>query len=94
MPEREALRAQTTDLLNRLRSSGTPHELFQLLEVLARRLDRIELGSFDGQDETPTKPERRVSSATVAAVRLSEKPLGERTKDIFDAVKDPRREGE
>jgi hypothetical protein len=89
--EREALRAQTTELLQRLRNTDVPQVLFELLAVLCSRLDRIELGAFLDQDETPTKPERRVSSEQVAAV----KPLGERTKDIFADAKgtrDPRSE--
>lgn len=94
--EREQLRSLTTELIQRLRGEGDriPQALFELLEAFSRRLDRIELGAFTDQDETPTKPERRVSSATIAAVRLPEKPLGERTKEIFDAAKEPRKEDE
>lgn len=88
MADRETLRAQTTELLIRIRvATSAPQEIVDLLECFARRLDRIEIGQFDSQEETPTEPARRVSSATIAAVKSDERPLGERTKEIFDRAK-------
>jgi len=66
--ERERLRAETTRLLNVLRTTTIPQETFELLEILSARLDRIELGSFD-EHERPTEPERRASSGGMPAVR-------------------------
>lgn len=78
--ERETLRAQTTDLLQRLRSEpDVPQALYELLDTFARRLDRIELGAFDTTDETPTKPDRK-PSATFAAPRPTEGATGRTTK--------------
>ncbi len=81
--EREELRAKTTDLIQRLRGEQVPHALWELLDVFAARLDRLELGTFETQEETPTKPERRVSSATVAAV----KPIDVKVSEIFEQAK-------
>jgi len=65
---RETLRALTTELIQRLRGeTGVPQALYELLDVLSRRLDRIELGAFDTPDEQPTKPERRLSSGAMPA---------------------------
>jgi hypothetical protein len=68
--EREELRALTTDLIQRLRNEASvPQALWELLDVFARRLDRIELGNFDSQEETPTEPARRVSSGSLPATK-------------------------
>jgi len=83
--DREALRAQTTDLLNRLRElPEIPHPLFELLDVFARRLDRIELGEFGTMEETPTKPDRKSSQTTIPAVR--ETPF-EKVAQILEEAK-------
>jgi hypothetical protein len=85
MADREELRKQTTELLQRLRGEDhVPQELFELLDTITRRLDRLEIGSFSDPDEVPTKPERRVSSATIAA---TSKPLPDRVAEIFDGAK-------
>ena len=97
--EREALRFQTTELIQRLRGEeNVPQALFELLDTIVRRLDRIELGTFApgfapgtfSPDEIPTKPERRASSQ-IAAVKSPEKhpekPLAERIEDIFSEGK-------
>jgi hypothetical protein len=66
---REQLRAKTTELMQRLRpNASVPQELWELLDVLAARLDRIELGAFDEPDEIPTRPDRKVSSGNLSAV--------------------------
>jgi hypothetical protein len=86
--EREALRAQATDLIQRLRGEpGIPQALFELLDNFERRLTRIELGEFDAQDEVPTKPDRRISSSQMPATRLPE-----RLDKIFEGVF-PKKEG-
>jgi hypothetical protein len=60
------------DLLGRLRLSGVEPLLFDLCEILVRRLDRLERGTgFPGDDETPTKP-NRPSSQTMGAVKKEE----------------------
>lgn len=78
--DREALRALTTDLIQRLRSEPTVSQvMWELLDTFARRLDRIELGNFDAQDEIPTEPARRVSSQKLAPV----KPLDVKVAEIL-----------
>jgi len=87
--EREALRAKTTELIQRLRGSELPHPLFELLDVFSQRLDRIELGHFDSQEEIPTEPARRVSSQSLAATK-EPKPIDVKVSEIFeDAKKKP-----
>jgi hypothetical protein len=80
--EREALRARTTELLEALRMDPSiPQAVFEILEIFAQRLDRIEIGHF-GAEETPTKPEpRRASSGAI------KKPLGDIVRDIFEEEK-------
>jgi hypothetical protein len=86
MDNREKLRAETTDLLQRLRADlSVSQVLFDLLDVMIRRLDRLELGEFDAPDEVPTVPGKR-PSVEMAAVR-EEAPLGERVKHILDEGK-------
>lgn len=75
--EREALRARTTELLGVLRSDDSVSQaLFELLDIFARRLDRLELGDY-GPEEAPTRPDRKSSSGSMSAV------IGE----IFDEAK-------
>ena len=70
--DREALRAQTVDLLNRLRlDTSVSPALWELLEVLTQRLDRIEMGTFL-ESEAPTKPERRGSGDKFTAAKVEE----------------------
>jgi hypothetical protein len=83
--EREALRAKTTDLIQRLRGENIPQALWELLDVFAARLDRIELGHFESQDDVPTAP-RGISSANFPAVK-PEPPVDERVKAIFEKAK-------
>jgi hypothetical protein len=90
--EREALRAKTTELIQRLRGEPqVPQALWELLDVFAARLDRIELGHYESQDETPTAP-RGISSASMPAVK-PEPPVDERVKAIFEKAK-PKKDGE
>jgi hypothetical protein len=85
--DREALRALTTDLLLRLQADPSiPQHVLELLDTFARRLDRLELGTFGTEDETPTKPDRRPSSGGMAAVKGS---LAETVGAIFDEAKRP-----
>jgi hypothetical protein len=88
--EREELRAQTTDLIQRLRGEPIPQALWELLDVFARRLDRIELGNFS-QDETPTRPERRGSSGSLPATPAT-KPFA-RVGEILEKA-NPKKDGE
>lgn len=91
--DREALRALTTDLVQRLRNEpNIPQALFELLDVYARRLDRIELGAFGTQDETPTEPARRVSSGTLAATPAT-KPFA-KVGEILEKAKGLKKDGE
>jgi hypothetical protein len=95
--EREALRSQATDLIQRLRAYGddqVPHVLWELLNNFARRLDRIEVGTFESQDDVPTAP-RGISSANLPAVN-PEKPLDVKVAEIFDQAKKPpsKKDGE
>jgi hypothetical protein len=84
MSGREKLRAETTELQQRLRSDpAVPQALFELLDVMIRRLDRIELGEFEDPSEVPTVPGKKMSSGNIPAVH-DEAPLGERVKNIFD----------
>lgn len=93
--EREAIRALTTELLQRLRGEpAVPQALFELLDAFARRLDRIELGEFDSAEETPTKPDRKPSTQ-IGAVRTTkpfESPF-ERAVGILEEA-NPKRDGE
>jgi hypothetical protein len=95
--EREALRAQATDLLNRLRGDpAVPQALFELVDNILRRLDRLELGSFTTEEETPTRPDRKQSSGQMLATHLpatGKDSLSERIAEIFEGVK-PKRDGE
>jgi hypothetical protein len=93
--EREQLRAQATDLLNHLRADDkVPQALFELLDNFSRRLDRLELGAFVTEEETPTRPDRKQSSGGMPAVREAVKDsLSGRIAEIFDEVK-PRKDGE
>lgn len=87
MGEREKLRAETTNLQQRLRGEpGVPQVLFELLDILVRRLDRIELGELADPNEVPTEPGRRLSGP-IPAVTKPDKPLAERIGDIFDEAK-------
>lgn len=72
--EREALRAKTTDLMQRLRAEQSVSQaLWDLLDTLQARLDRIELGAFVAPDEVPTKPDRKASSPFQKALEILEK---------------------
>lgn len=91
MVEREQLRFQATELLNHLRADDkVPQALFELLDNMCRRLDRLELGSFTTEEETPTRPDRKQSSGGIAAVKDS---LSGRIEEIFREVK-PKKDGE
>jgi hypothetical protein len=96
--EREALRAQTTELLQRLRGEDVPQALFELLGVIISRLDRIELGGFGTEEETPTRPDRKQSSGQILATHLPSSPAGKdtlsgRIAEIFTEAK-PKKDGE
>jgi len=85
--EREALRAQSTELLQRLRSDpNVPQELFELLDNFCRRLDRIEMGSFATEDEIPTRPDRHPSVGAMSAVKQPD-ALSGRIAEIFSDAK-------
>jgi hypothetical protein len=87
--ERERLRSQTTDLQQRLRGEpGVPQVLFELLDVVIRRLDRIELGEFTDPNEVPTEPGKRLSGQ-IAATKTPDRTLDERIAEIFDEAKKP-----
>ena len=85
MADREELRKKTVELLQRLRVTSVDPLIWDLFEVLVARLDRLELGSFETEEERPTTPERKVSTAGMTAVR----PLGERVDEIFREAKKP-----
>jgi len=94
--EREALRAQATDLLNRLRGDpSVPQALFELVDNILRRLDRLELGAFVTEEETPTRPDRKQSSGQMMATHLPpvKDTLSGRIAEIFDVAK-PKKDGE
>ena len=97
--EREALRAQATDLLNRLRGDpSVPQALFELVDNILRRLDRLELGAFVTEEETPTRPDRKQSSGQMMATHLpavssGKDTLSGRIAEIFDVAK-PKKDGE
>jgi hypothetical protein len=87
MTDRETLRAKTTELLIRIRvATSVPQEVVDLLECFAARLDRIELGAFESQEETPTNPDHRSGQMPAVKPPATER-LGERTKEIFDRAK-------
>jgi len=66
--ERERLRLATTELQQRLRGEpDVPQVLYELLDVIVRRLDRIELGTFDDHERPTTKEPRTTSSGTLVA---------------------------
>jgi hypothetical protein len=88
MNEREALRAQSVNLLQRLRSETIPQTLFELMEIVIARLDRLELGAFDNQDEVPTEPGKNLRTTSAVALPVQGKGVGERVKKIFEDVKD------
>jgi hypothetical protein len=96
MNEREVLRAKSTELYQRLRSeSSVPQALFELLDVILGRLDRIELGEFTDPSEVPTEPGKNLRSTPgMQAVREGQRGVGERVKKIFEDVKDPKEDEE
>jgi hypothetical protein len=62
--DRDRLRQECHADLASLRTDTTLSErAFRLFEKIVARLDRIETGTFH-ETESPTKPERRGSSAT------------------------------
>ena len=89
--EREALRAKATDLLNRLRGTDVSQVVYELFDNICRRLDRLELGSFSTEEETPTRPDRH-PSGQVAATKQDD--LSGRIKEIFSDAKKPGKGGE
>jgi hypothetical protein len=86
--DRERLRSLTTDLQQRLRGEpGVPQVLFDLLDAIIRRLDRIELGDFTDPNEVPTEPGKRLSGQLAAT--KPDRSLDERIAEIFDEAKKP-----
>ena len=66
--DRERLRQECHDLEGMLRGEpGVPESAFRLFEIILLRLDRLETGSFSNE-ERPTEPERKSSSAHFRAV--------------------------
>jgi hypothetical protein len=92
MNEREVLRAQSVNLLQRLRNEPVPQVLFELLEVMVARLDRLELGGFSSPDEVPTEPGKNLKTTSTTGLPATGtsagKGVGERVKKIFEDIKD------
>lgn len=69
MPDPEELRKQCYALLGRLSADGvTTQQAFDLLETIVRRLDRLELGTFN-EDEIITRPDHASKSQSLRAVK-------------------------
>jgi hypothetical protein len=62
MNEAERLRMQCHEILGHLRSTDLEPRVWEILDVLVARMDRLETGEFP-PSEVPTKPERKQSGA-------------------------------